>query len=357
MFMIPSACKYSLRLVLLASVVSCHALSTTSRLLTRWAEAPHHNLELSNSELSTYIATGKLPEEALAQLQENPSLAQLKETSDGQGGKPEKIPAKAKKEDKAYLEKGNKAVKEMQEFKEHLNHVRYKAESAFYKVKKQEDRLIANFIPVAKLLMSLTQEAATTAAKAEVRTMMNRLTRMHYKQVGALDRSATYWMEVAEREKEARRVAEAKYKIQTEQVGLSADQAKQIFSLTQKRNNEKAEMDAWFAKYWAQLEEKEKMALDKGTPFHDAEVASLLQDLNKLGSTKHLEEAVELSSSGSSNNSSSMNSEKTAAAAATPLELVATGAEAKTDTAIVAEADTKKTGEDSEVEIGLEFES
>jgi len=281
-------CKRCLLPALLASVASCLSTSSSSGLLLRWAEAPHHDLELSNSELTTYIATGRLPESALAQLTEHASLAQVDESNDG---KP--IPAKFTKEDAKYLAKGNKAVKEMQEYKQKLDMVRNKAEAAYYKVKKQEDRLSANFIPVSKLLSSLVQTASDAAAKAEVRTMMNRLNRMHYKQVAALDRSATYWSEVAEREAEARRVAEAKVKVHTQKIGLSGDEVKQLFAVQQARNQDQAEMNAWFENYWSQLAENEKKALENGTPFEANEKKEILSMLEKFGSTKHLETTID----------------------------------------------------------------
>lgn len=250
-------------------------------LLQRWAtaNAPHH-LELRDEDLTTYIATGKLPEQSLSQLHSS-----LSDYTD-----PTQPTAEQQKQDKKYVDDDQKALSKMKSFEGKLDMMRNTAEAGFEKVKAQESRLIANFVPVSKLLVSLVDKASDAASKAEANTMISRMERVHFKQISALDRSASYWAQMIERENEARRVAENKLKVLTQKVGFSPDEAHKIFDATTKRNQEKAQLEGWFEQFWSQIEEKEKNALQSNTPFDAGTQQEVLSMLEQLGSTKHLSE-------------------------------------------------------------------
>lgn len=247
------------------------ATSAQSESLQRWASATH-NLELSSAELTTYIATGKLPDQALAQMQVSSPKAVAHSA--------------VKLDEQSYMDMNRRKLEEMKNYTANLDMVRSKAEAAYAKVTEQEKHLSANFVPVNDLLSSLTQTAANAAAKAEVQTMLERLTRMHYKQVSTLDRSATYWLEVAEREKEARRVAEARAKTHEAGAGLTPEEAKTLLAAQQARQKDQVSMDTFYAQYEAQLEAKEKTALENSTPFAEDDKSAVLSMLDKFGTTK-----------------------------------------------------------------------
>lgn len=222
-------------------------------LLQRWASAPHA-LELSSSDLTTYIATGSLPAQALAQLKSSPA--------DATGQNAAK---KANQEAQLYEKQADGILSEMKDYEAKLDGVRSRVEAAHAKVVEQEKRLSDNFLPVQETLNSLIQAATNTSAKAEVQMMLERLTRMHYKQIGTLDRSATYWLEVAEKEKEARRVAEARQRLYSNTT--SGDQ--KLHAMQNAREQDKAELDEWFKNFWAQLAASEEVALENDAPFDE----------------------------------------------------------------------------------------
>jgi len=246
-------------------------------LLQRWASAPHA-LELSGNELTTYIATGKLPAHSLAQLQPSPANVSSSSSADDE-----------KQEEKEYKQREENVLAEMKDYEAKLDRVRLKAESAYKKVSEQEKRLTANFAPVKKMLNGLIQKAVDTAAKAEVQTMLERLQRMHFKQIGTLDRSPTYWLEVAEREKEARRVAEAHSRLYDDKLqSLLSSGSQELYAARKAREEEKAELDEWFKSYWSQLEASEKAALQKGTPFDEDEQRDVIAMVNDYAASNSL---------------------------------------------------------------------
>jgi hypothetical protein len=243
-------------------------------------------LDLRDEDLTTYVATGRLPEQALSQ------LSSFASADPGASGSSDGPTASEKADMSKYVSDDEQALKKMRKFATKLDMMRNTAEGGFAKVKEQESRLIANFVPVSKLLVSLVGKAADTAAKAEANTMINRMERIHFKQVSALDRSASYWSQMIERENEARRVAESKLKVLTQKVGFSPEEAHKIFVAETKRNEEKAQLDGWYEKFWSQIEEKEKTALESDTPFDAGTQQEVLSMLEKLGSTKDLSESA-----------------------------------------------------------------
>lgn len=168
-----------------------------------------------------------------------------------------------KRQESEYMKHADKVYGDIKKYKEQLNNVMLQAQAAYNKTVEQEKRLSDSFRNSSKLLDSLIQKAAREASEAEVKTMQERLQRIHYKQISALDRSATHWLQLAQKEKEARRVAEARGRLL--EVSADAD-SKDLQEMREAMAKEKAETDAWFKDYWAQLERSEKEALEKEVP-------------------------------------------------------------------------------------------
>lgn len=204
--------------------------------MTQWARGTVHSEELKNDELASYIATGKLPEEALAQ---RDGLASAKP---------------AKPTDEKLVEEFKTILGKMAEYEKKIKSVHSKADVAYTALAQQHERLSANYAPIRSAMEGLIKTAASVAAKAEVQTMLDRLTRMHYNEVGALDRSATYWLNLVEKEKEAERVALARDALRVDALKATKKNfLKKEEALNNKADSDKAKVDQWREDMWAEL--------------------------------------------------------------------------------------------------------
>lgn len=216
-------------------------------LLQRWAIVPsnHHDVDLSDAQLNTYLATGTLPSHDLVQLQ----IARSMDSS------VEAIPSPSDV-------KMNNTLRKMREDEQKLVNMRLMAEKAKVNVSAQEARLSKNFRNVSQKINGLIQKAVKDASRAEMKTMVERLKRIHYKQIATLDRSASYWIEDSTKQKEAARVAAAKKRLE-ERKRTQSDNSLKLAQMEQARAQEKAQLEQWSRDYWTALEQAEKEKMRK----------------------------------------------------------------------------------------------
>jgi hypothetical protein len=198
-------------------------------------------LDLTGDQLASYIATGALPESALAQLQNS--------TVNGTG------PSATEEED--YKKRGQRTLRRMSNYEKKLRTARKQAEAKNALVSKMEKKLSDKFVPAVDKLNGRIRQKADEAARAAAQTLVERRTRMHYKQTGALDHTATYWMEVADKEREARRIAEAQLERYSD--WLTESEAQHIIDDHKTEKDKKADEEAWFRRWWSQLNSSQKI--------------------------------------------------------------------------------------------------
>lgn len=212
-----------------------------------------NSLELEPGQLAEFIATGVMPRLSAAQISDGASR-------DGEED-PEQIERSA--QEKRAIETVHSMISYLQRLKVAEKH----AEDARAYVLNKEDQLERDFKPSLAELERLIEAATTSAAKAEVRTMKERMLRMHYKQVASLDRQASFWEDRVIREREMRRDVDAKVE---EQKHLRAVEIPGAYEnaqreVTQVQAAEADRLHKWLRGFAVALKEEEDKVRANGT--------------------------------------------------------------------------------------------
>lgn len=128
------------------------------------------------------------------------------------------------------------------------------AELQYTAINSTEENLTFNFVPAKRNLEAMIEWTVNEAGRAEAKVVLERLKRVHYEQVGQLERSARYWEEEIAKEKELVKVAEAKGRLEKEAqrvVEFQADLNNR--SMHEVRDAEKGRLDQWLANVSQQL--------------------------------------------------------------------------------------------------------
>lgn len=209
-------------------------------------------LQLNNADLTSYIATGVLPGTVVHALRHTSSLLQDQDMGKQQAG-----PSDEGSYD-STLASHDAKISILHEYEQRLLKVKTAAENAQRAVQEQEAKLNYNFHPIQKTLVALIDHASETASKAEVETLKQRLARIHFQQLRALDRSAAYWnSQVYENKKLADKVeAEAK-KAQLNVTSTEFIVEREAQKLKLGQQKEKQSLEMWKKMWEASLEQSE----------------------------------------------------------------------------------------------------
>lgn len=146
----------------------------------------------------------------------------------------------------------------LHDYEKRLTVVRLQAMAAYTTVQEKEKALEESFRPTKEALEKMVNAAADEAGKAEATALLNRLTRIHYEQIGALERSARYWEERVSKEKELLQMAEVKKTLEEDAKDTVEIQSRlNEANIKNVRVAEKAAIDQWLAKLDAQLRTEE----------------------------------------------------------------------------------------------------
>jgi hypothetical protein len=192
-------------------------------------------LEVDPSALMTFIATGQMPPTAIQAAANDPDA---------------KDP---------YVEQADRILANLSGYGERLRVAGQHAEQKYADVQEQEKALSEQFMPTQLALEGLIKTAATQAAKAEAGTLLERLTKLHYDQVAILDRSARFWEEHVAKEKELRRIAEAKTRLEESNLASKPlqEQATAV-AMQETADAEEARMQIWLQGFEKQLKAEEQ---------------------------------------------------------------------------------------------------
>lgn len=163
-----------------------------------------------------------------------------------------------------YAAQASHLVHNMQDFERRLDAVRARAQESLAKVRQQEERLTTNFLPTKKTLGRLTRAAAAEARKAENQVVKDRLSRIHYKQVGVLDRAARFWEDSLDQEQELRRIAAARLDFEQAALNVTRESSNvEQNRIKEVQVTEKKHIDRWLQNFEAQLSARERMVADE----------------------------------------------------------------------------------------------
>jgi len=208
------------------------------------ASYPVGTLEMAPQKLFTLISTGKLPSPVLAELRGDPAV-----------------------EDPAAAQAAA-TVTSLEEYKQRLEAARLKAEEHYEIVAANELALSQQFAPIRQQLKDMIKATVDQASKAEVAALLERLERIRSDQTAMYDRTARFWEERLAREKELRRITEAKIRLEesaeliAKTQNVSSDEYQE-----QLREVEQANLDSWLDGFDAQLKaEEEAIRSQAATP-------------------------------------------------------------------------------------------
>lgn len=216
-------------------------------------------LELDAPDLASYIATGQLPGAVVHELEAFGSSA-ASETETSRTGLLE-VDTDANHDD-AVAKMHNSTLSAMQIYEERLDTVKRQAENARKAIEEQEYNLNLNFKPIQQILTKLIEHATVTASKAEVETLRERLSRVHFQQLAALDRSASHLQSQID---ENAKLAE-KFKVQAQNFTKVAKVAKRKFAdesseIKEQRKKEKKILDNWEQEWKVALNRSEALQI------------------------------------------------------------------------------------------------
>eukprot|EP00928_Gymnodinium_smaydae_P089370 TRINITY_DN73345_c0_g1_i1.p1 TRINITY_DN73345_c0_g1~~TRINITY_DN73345_c0_g1_i1.p1 ORF type:complete len:277 (+),score=42.33 TRINITY_DN73345_c0_g1_i1:85-831(+) len=184
-------------------------------------------------------------------------------------------------------------IKNLTDTQNQLLKSRVSAENQLKFLKEQETRLANASAPAFRALKGQLRNATHEAARAEARVLLERIQRIHHQQKATLDRSARYWEEQIAKERELRRIADAKMRLEESANAprvLDAALAKRMVELAE---SEKTNLDAWVQGLGEGLRSERSALLDAAAA-RSAEGPDAQEKLVKLahGAVENLADAA-----------------------------------------------------------------
>lgn len=145
-----------------------------------------------------------------------------------------------------YVNAAGAALANLSESNADLTAVKQAADAKYDEVERREAHLVQDFSPVRTRLGQMLQDAATEAAKGELRVLLERMSRLHYDQVAALDRASMLWEERVRSERQGAQLAEARAKFEQDAMAAQLNQsAINLQRISGRRTQEKSNLVQW----------------------------------------------------------------------------------------------------------------
>jgi len=241
--------------------------STNLREMAAAMGASPSTLDLPAETLAQYISTGHLPISAIQTAEQGPPKQTPSYTEGASAFSGENATADSEIIDAQidpYEKQSAAIMSNLSNYSQQLKLAGIAAQEKLKEVQEQEQMLANKFEPTQKALGAMIKSAAKEASKAEASTLLERLTKIHYEQVGLMDRSSRFWEEQIAREKELTRVAEAKARLEdTARNAIPLEQHAKAVEEQDLLDAEKARIQEWLQGFNSQLKAQETAIVDQ----------------------------------------------------------------------------------------------